>query len=266
MDCSSWAFPERAPGLRTDGTEIRATKGWRSLRAGSAYMAADPRSRKGGQFQEHRLNQSAPLVAGMADSVLVLPDLVTAVECEKLVAAADEWCRAHSGSTPLTDYHRRPGLIRVECHVDGLNLDGEAHALARIILARALWNFETLRPDDAHRIFGQRASLGDMVFSFSGHEPAINVYTAGGQFEPHEDKHMLTVLVPLSPLNAFEGSGTGFWSDDAPRVGGPGGEPSLVMRPKPGTGLFWTGQITHAGLPVVSGTRHAFVCSFNLRA
>ncbi|KOO36090.1 hypothetical protein Ctob_010989 [Chrysochromulina tobinii] len=105
-----------------------------------------------------------------------------------------------------------------------------------------------------------------MIFTFSGHEPAINVYTAGGEFEPHEDKHMLTVLVSLSPLDAFEGGGTAFWSERAERVGGLGGEPSLMLRPEPGTAILWTGQITHAGLPVISGRRHVFVCSFNLRA
>eukprot|EP00966_Prymnesium_polylepis_P237325 5488874-Prymnesium_polylepis.1 len=98
------------------------------------------------------------------------------------------------------------------------------------------------------------------MFAFSGHEPAINRYTAGGRFDAHEDKHMLTVLVPLSPNDAFEGGGTGFWSEELSRRG----EPSLVLRPEPGTALFWTGQITHAGLPVLSGTRHVFVCSFDL--
>jgi len=246
---------------------MRATRGWRALRAGSLHMAADPRKRPGGGFQELRLNRQAPLVPGLADSVLVLPDMVTAAECAHLCAAADAWCHAGPHSFPHhDDYHQRPGLTRVECHVDGTNLDGRAHALARVILARALWCFEMLRPDDASSIFRQRHGLCDMIFSFSGHEPAINVYTAGGQFEPHEDKHMLTVLVPLSSLDAFEGGGTGFWSEDAPRVGGPGGAPSLELRPEPGTALLWTGQVTHAGLPVLAGKRHVFVCSFNLRA
>ena len=248
---------------------MRATRGWRALRKGSTHMAANPRMRAGGGFREHKLNPDAPAVPDLEDSVLVLPSMVTLDECAHLLEAADAWCHSNPKGVAAdqhSDYHRRHGLTRVECHVDGLNLTGRAHALAMVILSRTLWNLESLRPDDAQCIFGQRASLGDLVFSFSGHEPAINVYTAGGEFEPHEDKHMLTVLVPLSPLDAFEGGGTGFWSENAPRVGGPGGEPSLVLRPEPGTALLWTGGITHAGLPVRSGKRHVFVCSFNLRA
>ena len=264
---SRWSFACLPPGSRPEGTESRATRGWRTLRKG--YMAPDPRVRAGGSFREYKLNASEPCVPNLDDSVLVLPDLVSEAECALLRAAADRWCEDNPHCTPAdrhSDYHKRHGLMRVECHVDGLNLDGSAHALSRIILARALWNFETLRPSDAHFVFRQRASLGDMVFSFSGHEPAINCYTAGGEFEPHEDKHMLTILVPLSPPGAFEGGGTGFWSERAPRVGGPGGEPSLTLRPEAGTALLWTGQITHAGLPVISGRRHVWVCSFNLRA
>ena len=269
---SSWGFlPPAKPGSRPDGEESRPTRGWRTLRAGSSFMTADPRQRVGGPFREYKLNPSADaaLMPGLADSILVLPQMVTVEECAHLAAAADTWCASCAGADlPASARGRGPNaasLTRVECHVNGRNLDGRAHALAMVILSRAVWNLETLRPDDAIRIFRQRASLGDMTFAFSGHEPAINVYTSGGEFEPHEDKYMLTVLVPLSPLDGFEGGGTGFWSDDAPRVGGPGGEPTLVMRPPPGTALMWTGDITHAGLPVTAGTRHVFVCSFDLR-
>jgi hypothetical protein len=233
-------------------------------------MAVNPHVRDGGGFHEMRLDPSAPLAPNLEDSVLTLPSMVSAGECAHMISAADLWCASNptcnAPNDHLNDYHRRHGLTRVECHTDGLNLDGRTHALARIILARTLWYLESLRPHDAYHIFKQRASLGDMIFTFSGHEPAINVYTAGGEFEPHEDKHMLTVLVPLSPLDAFEGGGTAFWSERAERVGGLGGEPSLMLRPEPGTAIFWTGQITHAGLPVISGRRHVFVCSFNLRA
>ena len=265
---SRWRFLQPAkPGSRPDGEESRPTRSWRSLRVGSSYMEADPQHRVGGPFREYKLNSSAAaaaLVPGLADSILVLDDMVTVEECAHLAAAADDWCAACVDVVlPASARGRGPNaasLTRVECHVNGRNLDGRAHALAMVILARALWNLETLRPDDALRIFRQRASLGDMIFAFAGNEPSINVYTSGGEFEAHEDNHMLTVLVPLSPLDGFEGGGTGFWS----HVAGPGGKPTLVMRPPPGTALMWTGDITHAGLPVTAGTRHVFVCSFDL--
>ena len=98
----------------------------------------------------------------------------------------------------------------------------------------------------------------------------------GGKFEPHEDGHELTVLVPLtSPRDddggdgcrppdgdGFEGGGTGFWAEgvDAEEVD----EPSVVLRPPAGTALLWRGHVMHAALPVTRGRRYAFVCSFNL--
>ena len=63
-------------------------------------------ARRGGGFQEHRLNSKAPLVPALADSVLLLPAMVSKAECTHLAAAADQWCLAHSHTFPLTDYHR----------------------------------------------------------------------------------------------------------------------------------------------------------------
>ena len=77
------------------------------------------------------------------------------------------------------------------------------------------------------------------------------------------------MLVPLSTSGReFDGGGTAFWSEAL--VGTDSKEahnfpPSLVMRPPAGTGLFWRGHLTHAGLPVTSGVRHVFVASFDLR-
>eukprot|EP00966_Prymnesium_polylepis_P214135 4959376-Prymnesium_polylepis.1 len=77
---------------------------------------------------------------------------------------------------------------------------------------------------------------------------------------------MLTLLVPLStPGVDFEGGGTGFWSSSAaPASGGPP-PPNLVLRPPAGTAMLWRGNVMHAGMPVVTGKRYAFVVSFNLK-
>eukprot|EP00966_Prymnesium_polylepis_P175881 4070991-Prymnesium_polylepis.1 len=97
----------------------------------------------------------------------------------------------------------------------------------------------------------------------------LNRYTLGGDFGPHQDGHALTLLVPLSTADVdFEGGGTAFWSEAT--IGADSSvarsfPPSLVLRSPRGTGIFWRGHVTHAGLPVTSGTRYVFVASFNLK-
>ena len=105
-------------------------------------------------------------------------------------------------------------------------------------------------------------------------EPACNVYTAGGQFKPHEDQQALTVLVLLSERDAFVGGGTAFWSEsDGPTRASPGvlirpaaGAPTIVVRPPAGTALVFGGDVTHAGQPVLEGERTVLVASFSTRS
>jgi hypothetical protein len=107
---------------------------------------------------------------------------------------------------------------------------------------------------------------------FATGEPAINVYSSGGAFKPHEDKEALTILVPLSGASEFDGGGTAFWSrSDA----GPGGsvsvnegtmqEPTLVLKPAAGTAIIFGGDVTHAGQACTGGRRCIFVASFSPR-
>ena len=97
-------------------------------------------------------------------------------------------------------------------------------------------------------------------------EPAINVYTEQGGFGTHKDHMALTVLLPLT--TGFEGGGTGFWSAQDELAfgdGSPAGPPTKVIRPPLGTALIFGGDISHAGMPVQSGLRSVFVCSFTTR-
>lgn len=99
-------------------------------------------------------------------------------------------------------------------------------------------------------------------------EPAINVYTTQGGFGTHKDHMALTVLIPLT--TGFEGGGTGFWSAQDGMSAGDGeelptGPPSKVIRPPLGTALVFGGDLAHAGMPVESGMRSVFVCSFSTR-
>ena len=94
----------------------------------------------------------------------------------------------------------------------------------------------------------------------------------------------LTVLIPLTaPTDDFTGGGTGFWardkvlsdkalSDLMDEYGDalksetvPEGAPTAVLTPKPGTALVFGGDVTHAGMPVKTGTRSVFVASFSTR-
>eukprot|EP00966_Prymnesium_polylepis_P034416 799626-Prymnesium_polylepis.1 len=106
------------------------------------------------------------------------------------------------------------------------------------------------------------------LLSFTHNEPAVNVYTAGGDFSPHKDLQALTVLMPLTDATAYDGGGTAFWSAPSDAASGLGtvddaGDPTLVLRPPAGTALIFGGDVTHAGLPVESGQRAVFVASFS---
>ena len=118
---------------------------------------------------------------------------------------------------------------------------------------------------------------------FTPGEPACNVYTKGGQFKPHEDGQSITMLVVLSDAAAYEGGGTGFWSEaDRPFVarlrsvlqggslstflgGATKSEPTHVIRPPAGSALVFGGNVTHAGVSVAAGERTVVVASFSNR-
>ena len=107
---------------------------------------------------------------------------------------------------------------------------------------------------------------------FSENEPAINVYYENGCFLPHEDHCALTVLIPLTSPGAatFSGGGTGFWAADerrytdaCPIESEEGMAPSIVLAPDAGTAMLFSGDVTHAGMEVETGTRVVLVASFS---
>ena len=115
-----------------------------------------------------------------------------------------------------------------------------------------------------------RSFFANKMIGFTGGEPAINVYTAGGGFKAHQDKQSLTILVSLSPGDDFAGGGTAFWSTED--AGPPGrtreyltrtSTPTLLLRPPVGTALLFGGVVTHAGVAITSGERSVLVASFS---
>ena len=71
----------------------------------------------------------------------------------------------------------------------------------------------------------------------------------------HKDSMHITVLVVLDS-DAFTGGGTAFYGEN--------GNLLVVSQPPSGTAVLWAGNVQHAGLPVVSGTRSVYVGSFSL--
>lgn len=73
---------------------------------------------------------------------------------------------------------------------------------------------------------------------FSSREPAINVYTTGGEFLAHKDVQALTVLIPLSSSpQEYTGGGTAFWAQDS--RGHRVEEPSIILKPNKGTAILF---------------------------
>jgi hypothetical protein len=139
----------------------------------------------------------------------------------------------------------------------------------------------------------QRLAVAESpLLSFTHNEPAINVYTEGGEFPPHRDLQQLTVLVPLTDSDAFSGGGTAFWRAAAPTTSSSSSPlstdssdaelqmgtlpplpselvdrdvasapPAVVLSPPRGSALIWTGNVTHAGLPLSAGQRAVLVAS-----
>jgi hypothetical protein len=167
------------------------------------------------------------------------------------------------GSPPQLPRHR----LTVEHH-----LDEAPQALSRQLVLRALSIVQQRWPmagramlqcnadDDLPELF-EKPGL-----EFSKGEPAVNVYSAGGEFTPHRDHECLTLLLSLSSPEEFTGGGTAFWppchSIDDAKLGAP---PSLVVKAPIGAVLLWSGVVTHAGRAVDSGKRVVWVASFSPR-
>lgn len=148
-------------------------------------------------------------------SVLLLPQVATALECEALVCSATEAARTWSGEAAAGTQVADDGA-RLRFQAD--TLDVATATTCRELLRRVLHTVDRDLAQLVVRLFGDAAgTLLDVHsadrFVYGGGEPALNVYRAGGQFAPHKDMQTLTVLLPLSvPDDDFGGGGTEFWS------------------------------------------------------
>ena len=199
-------------------------------------------------------------LAADAECALLLKEAEAAVEIRSRV-------RACAGAFS----HRQP-RFRMPV-VNFLVSKSPGLTLCDAILRRALVRISEAVPGLVAQQLGEAAEssfhniIGNRALQFSEGEPAVNVYYAGGEFSPHEDKQRLTVLLALSDAasGTFSGGGTAFWSKqesgsiDTHAQSAP---PSVTVHAPAGSALIFCGEVTHGALPVISGQRAVFVASF----
>ena len=207
----------------------------------------------------------------LSHSVFLVPSLASVAECEGLIAAAQK---------VSVTYEKLPGMFEVPGRQRmPVTASSAALRVHSRLLKRVLSFIESELPHLALTLFGQDTNLSSMSVSYSAGEPAVNIYTPGGEFMPHTDNEHLSVLIPLDAPGAYEGGGTAFWADDYINPGIPYDPvqtkeendckrrlpPAHLLKPAMGTAMLFGGSVVHAGLPVTCGTRHIFVMSLTLR-
>jgi len=210
-------------------------------------------------------NVGGSVIAG--HSVLIVHDVVDLKECATLLGAGRRIPR-----NATTVHCCKPGSGRIRQPIKE-NFSYAEQNLCDTLLMRTL---AFLSGEESLGLNISQACFGDEPFetvtnnpllSFATGEPAVNIYTAGGDFAPHQDKQSLTILVALSAPQAFEGGGTAFFQHLPkldPKVGERNSKPAFVLTPPPGSVILFGGTVLHAACPVVSGERGVFVASVSL--
>ncbi len=211
------------------------------------------------------------------NSIIMLHSIMDDVDCDIIVENASKHAkkyRSERDSLGLPD----EGVVRLPT-IDAASrakknntpcanpIDPKSDSILKDVLQQTLQIIDEELPHLVSSIFGiksisfQYQKENGLVYS--SREPAINVYTKGGQFIAHEDGHQLTILIPLSSPHEFSGGGTAFWCQES--KGHRVDSPSLILKPPRGTAMLFGGHITHAGLPIIEwGERVVFVASFSM--
>lgn len=270
------------PTVSTSSGPSSTSQLWSSAPA-SEIIVETPRKRA--TWSEVPIDQDVPLSEELTvgerlkagETVITLRGIISDKECEYLRRACTKVASSSEGTElekaglvrlPTIEAWERAKRTETPCADP---LPPAIDALAQDILGRVTEMIDIELNVLVETLFvssheNNRASLAELVrkeeLKFSSREPAINVYTAGGEFLAHKDAQALTVLLPLSsPKKDFDGGGTAFWSQDS--RGHRVEDPSLVLKPKAGTVLLFGGCVTHAGQSILDGTRVVLVASFS---
>jgi len=265
---ASWQGTQAARHIMDDFLVHMSGAAMRSDEAPKPAAAAAARAATG-RLAWKELPLREPLFdCALGCSVFEVPSFATEAECEGFIAAA---------VTVAELYEDAKMQSRVRVPVASSSAALRLHSR---LLKRLLSFLESEMPALALSLFGQDTELASMNVSYSAGEPAVNIYTSGGEFKPHTDNEHLSLLIPLDGPGAFGGGGTAFWrtathiKPDVPyntlltpeqNERNQWTPPDHCLKPALGTALLFGGAVLHAGLPVTWGTRHLFVMSFTLR-
>ena len=150
---------------------------------------------------------AASVAAG--HSFLMLECVSSAAECAAISSEAAAAAAAERELRNLAGLVRRPVV----------DLVGEkAGQLCDALLLRQLQLLHSSAPSLTTDLFGDVLSsvpstcMHNPGLAWSEGEPAINVYSPGGCFTPHEDEQSLTCLLNISPQDAYTGGGALAWA------------------------------------------------------
>jgi hypothetical protein len=195
----------------------------------------------------------------------LIPAFASEHECDELTSVAAEYA-ARVAPPSCDEAHNTPppgwrlGFAETpKQRLPVAKLAGAAQSLCDTLVRRtiALVESDGRLPALGELLFGSHdVRLADLDIRFSLNEPAVNIYGANGGFDEHEDGHQITILVPLSELDAFEGGGTSFWPttsdaatfslsehDRSVHVVRDTSAAGQIMRPSRGTAMIFTGAV-----------------------
>jgi len=187
----------------------------------------------GGEDDEEEEEDSLGKSIAQGEVVVCLPEIASSEECETLFSAA--WQAAQNQASPAARGRSRFSVSDPTVFEDGNNniVFTAEEILLRVLdyvdeyipsvyswlfdpaspnwTSRQPWNAALEQPDTPPDPFlGETcSSLRDLYMSgaleWSEGEPAINIYQGGGYFGAHKDHLALTILIPLTSVEDFEG-------------------------------------------------------------
>jgi hypothetical protein len=228
------------------------------------------------RYAERELYDSVQLGLDSKDavhnSVLLIPDLLTPVECNQLIDDVDT-----NGIEGATSGGAGFERHRIE------SLSASTALLFNRVLRERLLPFVSAELPAVETYMWTRSAgsrnddpglqmapthapstpLHSLPYRFTPNEPAINRYSDGAGFAAHTDQQALTLNVLLR-AGSFEGGGTAFWRERKDGQANEDAAHTVCVQPGAGVGVVFNGRVKHAGQPVTAGVRHVLVASFSI--